>query len=61
MTQVELAELAEVTPQAVSQWETGVYAPRTDNEEAIARALGISRKELLFGRLPRTKKRRKAS
>jgi transcriptional regulator with XRE-family HTH domain len=58
LTQSELGDLAGVTAQAVSSWETGVYEPKTENEEAISSALGISRQTLLFGPLPRPAKKR---
>lgn len=37
----ELAEKCEVTPGAVSHWETGRFTPRPDMQVRIAKALNV--------------------
>ena len=50
LTQMELAELIDVTPQAVSRWENGIGLPDITMAVPLARALGITTDELLrFG------------
>ena len=46
LTQGQLAALLEVDQTAVSQWETGVSAPRSDKLPELARILGCTIDEL---------------
>lgn len=47
ITQIELAELLKVTPQAVSRWEMGVSYPDIAMVPLISEALSVSADELL--------------
>lgn len=47
ITPAELAETVGVTVSAISQWETGRYAPRQHHQVAVARALDVPH-SLLF-------------
>ncbi|MBQ7488891.1 MAG: helix-turn-helix domain-containing protein [Clostridia bacterium] len=47
MTQEQLAEAVHVTPQAVSQWETGKNTPGLNNLSWIAHALQMNQSDLL--------------
>ncbi|HOA79455.1 MAG TPA: helix-turn-helix domain-containing protein [Defluviitaleaceae bacterium] len=49
MTQLELAEILNVSDKTVSKWETGKGYPDITLIETIAKALGISTIELLSG------------
>ena len=50
LTQVQLAEILDVTPQAVSRWENGTGLPDITMAVPLARALGTTTDELLrFG------------
>lgn len=49
MTQLELAEILNVSDKTVSKWETGKGYPDITLIEPIAKALGISTIELLSG------------
>lgn len=50
LTQVQLAELLDVTPQAVSRWENSTGLPDITMAVPLARALGTTTDELLrFG------------
>lgn len=46
LTQGQLATLLEVDQTAVSQWETGVSAPRADKLPELAKILGCTIDEL---------------
>lgn len=48
LTQPELAEILNVTKQAVHQWEAGLVSPRPPMQMAIAKALNVKHSEL-FG------------
>lgn len=41
LTMAELATIVGVTEGAISQWETGRYAPRQHHQVALARALDV--------------------
>lgn len=41
-----------VTAAAVSGWELGQFEPTTSRQEDIAKLIGISRQDLLFGDIP---------
>ena len=47
LTQIQLAELLDITNQAVSKWENGTSDPSTSNLIAIAELYGVSSEELL--------------
>ena len=47
LSQEELAELLDVSRQAVSKWENGTSEPSTSNLFALAKLYGISVTELL--------------
>ena len=47
MTQAELGELLNVTPQAVSRWEMGISYPDIVIVPEISKALAVSADELL--------------
>lgn len=47
LSQTELAEMMDVSRQAVSRWETGTGLPSTENLAALGRLYGISMDELL--------------
>lgn len=47
LTQIQLAELLDITNQAVSKWENGTSDPNTSNLIALAKLYGISAEELL--------------
>lgn len=50
LTQIQLAQLLDVTPQAVSRWENDTGLPDISMAVPLARALGITTDELLrFG------------
>ena len=55
LTQEGLANLLQITPQAVSKWENGVGLPDVTLVPRIATALGISVDEL-FGQTSKLKK-----
>jgi transcriptional regulator with XRE-family HTH domain len=44
--------IPKVTSAAVSGWELGQFEPTASRQEDIAKLLGISRQELLFGDIP---------
>lgn len=48
LTQGQLATLLEVDQTAVSQWETGVSAPRADKLPELAKILGCTIDELFI-------------
>jgi transcriptional regulator with XRE-family HTH domain len=48
LTQEQLAEVIDVTPQHLSDIERGKYAPRFDKLPLIARTLGKPIRELFF-------------
>ena len=47
LSQDQLAELLDVSRQAVSKWETGTADPSTSNLLALAKLFGVSAEELL--------------
>jgi XRE family aerobic/anaerobic benzoate catabolism transcriptional regulator len=47
LTQADLAEATELTPQYVSQIERGLKAPSLETLDALARALGVTAAELM--------------
>lgn len=47
LTQRELAERVGVSPSAVTHWERGSVAPRTDRLGQIAEALGVDERDLV--------------
>ena len=47
LTQIQLAELLDITNQAVSKWENGASDPSTSNLLALAKLYGISAEDLL--------------
>ena len=47
LSQEALAEILDVSRQAVSKWETGVSDPSTSNLFALAKLFGVSVEELL--------------
>ena len=49
LSQRQLADRAEIFPQAVSGYEREEYEPSSGTQELIALALGVTRQELLFG------------
>ena len=50
LTQNTLSELMDVTPQAVSKWETGRALPDLSRLDELAAALDVEITELLWGR-----------
>jgi transcriptional regulator with XRE-family HTH domain len=56
IAQKDFADILGVSPSAVCQWESGDTTPETPRLEAIAGALDLTLKELLFGSLPRRAK-----
>lgn len=51
-SQKELAALIGVSNKAVSKWETGAAAPKTETLIKLASALGVTTEELLSGKNP---------
>ncbi len=49
ITQRELAELLNVSPQAVSKWERGIAFPDLAILDELAGEIGLSIEELLIG------------
>ena len=49
LTQNTLSELMDVTPQAVSKWETGRAMPDLSRLDELAAVLGVEITELLWG------------
>lgn len=47
LNQIQLAELCEVHPVTISNWERGEKLPETKNIQALARALGVTTDELM--------------
>jgi len=47
LNQTQLAELCEVHPVTISNWERGEKLPETKNIQALARALGVTTDELM--------------
>ena len=47
LSQDQLAELLDVSRQAVSKWETGTADPSTSNLLALAKLFGVPAEELL--------------
>ncbi len=47
MTQMELAELLNVSRQAISRWETGETAPSTENLQCLSRLYAVPLEALL--------------
>ena len=47
LTQEQLGELAGVSRQAVSKWESGASDPSTSNLLALAKLYGVSAEDLL--------------
>lgn len=54
LSQGAVAEELEITPAAVSYWETGKACPRERNVERFADLLGISM-ERFYGAVPRSR------
>ena len=52
LSQKEVAEVLDVSRQAVSRWETGAAAPSTENLVELARLFGVSLDELVNGPAP---------
>ena len=52
LSQKEVAEVLDVSRQAVSRWETGAAAPSTENLVELARLYGVSLDELVNGPAP---------
>ena len=48
MTQKELANVLKVTQTAVSQWERGEYHPSYKASSKLAKALGMSERDLFY-------------
>ena len=55
LTQNTLSELMNVTPQAVSKWETGRALPDLSRLDELAAVLGVEITELLCGQDQTTK------
>ena len=47
LNQTQLAELCEVHPVTISNWERGEKLPETKNIQALAHALGVTTDELM--------------
>ena len=47
LTQIQLAELLDITNQAVSKWESGASAPSTTNLIALAKLFNMTPEDLL--------------
>ena len=48
MTQKELAHVLQVTQTAISQWERGEYHPSYKASSKLAKALGMSERDLFY-------------
>ena len=48
MTQLDLACVMEVTPTAISQWERGETHPSYKASSRLAKALGMSERDLFY-------------
>ena len=48
MTQLDLARVVGVTPAAISYWEKGEYHPSYKASSKIAKALGMSERDLFY-------------
>ena len=59
LTQMQLAELLDITNQAVSKWENGKGMPDVSLLQPLCTALGISLNELFSGERISRKGRRK--
>ncbi len=46
LTQADLAELCCVTPLCISRWEIGAWLPNEKNRQLLAKAFGISVRDL---------------
>lgn len=47
LTQEQLAECCDVSPNCISRWETGTLYPRRDNMDALAKALNVKVEDFL--------------
>ena len=48
MTQLDLARVVGVTPAAISYWEKGEYHPSYKASSKLAKALGMSERDLFY-------------
>ena len=48
MTQLDLARVVGVTPAAISYWEKGEYHPSYKASAKLAKALGMSERDLFY-------------
>lgn len=61
LSQKEVAEVLDVSRQAVSRWETGAAAPSTENLVELARLYGVALDALVNGPAPAAGRRRRRS
>ena len=56
MTQLELANILDVTPAAVSKWENGESKPKLETLFAVAEIFGVTVEELVAGEYAKDRK-----
>ena len=58
LSQMKLAEMMNVSRQAISRWEVGAAVPSTDNLKFLGNLYGVSLEYLLHDDEPKTKSKR---
>ncbi len=48
LTVYELANILNVTPQTICNWEAGKSNPRTDMIDSFAKATGVKKEDIIF-------------